>query len=156
MLSQHGITNLETLMKKLLAVVWLLVLFMSPATAATSDQTGDIAKAQQIAEAWLHLLDAGRYGDSWDAASSFWTADHTKEKTARILKEWREPLGQIQSRTTLNAEFLVVPDGDCVHLVFASAFSNKPRHVETVDMLREADGEWKVASWSQRARYRDD
>jgi hypothetical protein len=142
-------------LRQLLAAVWILLL-LAPASAAPADQAGDIARAQQSAQAWLQLLDAGRYGDSWDAASSFWRADHTREKTAQVLKGWRAPLGSIRSRKVLKAELLTVPDGDCVHVVFASEFANKPDHVETVDMLREKNGEWKVALWSQRARSRDD
>lgn len=143
-------------MKKLLAAIWILVFLVSPTIAATSDQAEEIAKAQRSAQAWLQLLDAGRYGESWDAASSFWKADHTRERTEQVLEKLRAPLGTVRLRKLLTARFQTVPDGDCVHIVFASEFTGKPHHLETLDMLREKNGDWKVASWSQRARYRDD
>ncbi|QNA88730.1 DUF4019 domain-containing protein [Massilia sp. Dwa41.01b] len=142
-------------MKKLLALVWMLVLLVSTATAAP-DHAEDVARAQQAALDWLRLLDAGRYGESWDAASSYWKADYTREHTARVLQELRAPLGRLASRKIRRSEFLVVPDGDCVHIVFDSVFANKPEHAETLDMQRETSGEWKVSLWGQRARYRDD
>lgn len=144
--------NIAQPVKNVIAVLWILVFLASPATMASPDKTEDIAKAQQAAHAWLQLLDAGSYGESWDAASSFWQADHTREKTAQVLKALHAPLRPIVSRKLKAAEFLVVPDGDCVHIQFESEFANKGHHIETLDMLREKNGEWKVALWAQRSR----
>jgi hypothetical protein len=49
-----------------MAIAWV----HSPALAA--DQELDANPSMAAAEAWFVLLDAGRYGDAWEAAARPW------------------------------------------------------------------------------------
>ena len=135
-------------MKTWLATLVMAVFFMAPAAGATPAQ--ETAAAQKSATAWLKLLDSGQYGESWNAASRYWKADHTKEVTQRVLKEQRDLSGRVLSRQLSAATLLAVPDGDCVHIEFKTSFTKNRAARESIDMLREESGAWKVASWSWR------
>jgi hypothetical protein len=56
-------------------------------------------------------------------------------------------LGALRQRTFKSSEFNTLPDGEYLNIVFDSDFANKSAATETVDLVREADGTWKVSAW---------
>lgn len=110
----------------------------------------DIAKAYGAALKWLNILDAGRYDESWNEASTFFKTDVSRNDAKRTFEEFRLPLGEIKKRKIKLSEFNKAPDGDYLDFVFESDFGNKNSATETVEMVRERDGAWKVSSWGIR------
>lgn len=49
--------------------------------------------AQESAESWLALVDAGKYSQSWNEAASFFKQRVTAEQWENAVKSVREPLG---------------------------------------------------------------
>ena len=49
--------------------------------------------AQEAAESWLALVDAGKYSQSWNGAASFFKQRVTTEQWESAVKSAREPLG---------------------------------------------------------------
>jgi len=136
------------LFKRLYATLALgLGVLAMPVLAADK---ADEALANANAANWLLHLDAGDYEGSWRAASSFWQHDHSLEKTEKVLRELRGPLGALRERNARSFEFLPSPDGEVAYITFSSKFEDGKDAIETVELLRESSGEWKVSSWAFR------
>lgn len=117
---------------------------------AMAGKQADEALANKTAKNWLQLLDALDYDASWRAASSFWQHDHSLEKSGEILRGLRGPLGTLRERNARSFEFLPSPDGEVAYITFRSKFEDGTDAIETIELLRESDGEWKVSSWGFR------
>src|SRR5512142_1527279 len=89
---------------------WMLAAVPARALAAEANE----AAALQAAEAWLKLIDAGRYGASWDEASTS---------------------GRKLASKQVTHELPGAPDGTYVVLVFETRFEHKERGQETVTMM---------------------
>ncbi|HZJ54136.1 MAG TPA: DUF4019 domain-containing protein [Myxococcaceae bacterium] len=116
---------------------WLLWAISGTALAVDTSE----AAAVQAAEAWLKLIDAGRFGASWDEASAMFrkaVARATWEKQAAAA---REPLGKLVERKLASKQLVHelpgAPDGTYVVLSFDTRFERKERGHETVTMMLE-------------------
>lgn len=105
----------------------------------------------KTAEAWLALVDGGKFGESWDASSKRFQAAITRDKWSDALTTVRTPLGAMVSRRLRSAEYRTslpgVPDGEYVVVQFDTSFQNKKQAVETVTPMLEADGTWRVTGY---------
>jgi hypothetical protein len=123
-----------------LMVMWL---------AATGQAVEDRAEAS--AEAWLELVDAERYGDSWDEAAAFVRGAVSKEDWGRSIGGARRPLGDVVSRTVKSRTYTETlpgaPDGRYVVIQYDTVFENKRRAVETITPMMDPDGEWRVSGY---------
>ncbi len=78
----------------LMLILAALALAWKPATAA-----GDLEnKAQIVAEAWLEMMDAGRYGEGWDQAAPIIKSSVNRHDFVKALEGVRTPLGPLISR----------------------------------------------------------
>lgn len=125
-----------------------LVLSLGP-TAWADDASNDAAV--KSAEAWLALVDEGKYAASWDRASALFQHAIGRDKWADTLKAARAPLGDLVSRRLKSADARTslpgAPDGKYVVVQFETSFKNKRDAVETVTPMAEADGSWKVSGY---------
>lgn len=134
------------------SAVLTLCLFIVGAPGEVFGQaTEDERAAQTAAEAWLDLIDAGEYAESWnEAASSFQEAVSAKQ-WAQQVGDVRQPYGALQERTFESAESATDPPndppGEYVTLTYKSAFANTPNAIETVATVKQEDGSWKVAGY---------
>jgi Protein of unknown function (DUF4019) len=116
------------------------------ASAATREQL-----AQEAAQQWLGLIDAGHFGESWQSASSAFKLALTQQQWQDALTAVRGPLGKLQKREWKSAEYKTslpgVPDGEYVVLKFNTVFENKKEAVETVTMVLEKDGAWRSTGY---------
>ena len=108
-------------------------------------------RAQQAAERWLALVDAGKYGESWDeAAPSFKTAV-TRGDWVRKVAAARRPLGKLVSRKLTKSDLVKnppnSPPGDYVGLQYQSSFQNLKSAVETLVPMLDPDGKWRVSGY---------
>jgi Protein of unknown function (DUF4019) len=126
-----------------------MILFAISIQAATTREEAAI----QAAMKWLISIDAGNYGESWDAASTGFKQAMSRDRWVDAMRGVREPLGKRDSRKTKSAEFHTnlhgVPDSEYVVIQFDTAFVNK-NGVETVTMSLEKDGAWRVAGYFVR------
>ena len=92
-------------------ISWPVVLALVLASFAASGQNVDMEnKAVASAEAWLDLVDGGKYADSWKQASEYF-------KNAVKLAQWeqslvavRKPLGKIISRKLSSKNYMNTTD----------------------------------------------
>jgi len=129
------------------AVLVALVACASPVGAADAAA----AKAQAGARAWLAVVDAGKYGESWDAAAAMFRTSIGREEWAKALGGVRAQLGGVKTRALATAKSATslpgAPDGEYVVIQFDAAFEHKASAIETVTVVREGDGAWRVAGY---------
>jgi hypothetical protein len=125
---------------------WLLWPVSWPAVAADASQ----AAAVQAGEAWLKLIDAGRFGASWDEASAMFRKGVSRATWEKQAAAAREPLGKVVDRKLaserLMHELPGAPDGTYVVLTFETRFERKERGHETVTMMLEG-GRYRGAGY---------
>src|SRR5512144_2353346 len=121
---------------------WMLAAVPARALAAAASE----AAALQAAEAWLKLIDAGRYGASWDEASTMFRKAVPRATWEKQAAAAREPLGKVLGRKLaskqLTHELPGAPDGTYLVLVFETRFEHKERGQETVTMMLD-DGRFR-------------
>jgi hypothetical protein len=133
-----------------IGLLFLLVLSL----VARAAETEDTSKAQIAAKAWLALVDAEKYGQSWDEAALLFRSAVMKAEWEKAARAARAPLGAMKSRTFKSANFTRslpgAPDGEYVVIQFDSRFANKASAIETVTPMRDKDGTWRVAGYYVR------
>ncbi len=139
-------------MKVAVLVVSALLLFTLWPQTATTQATQKVEQlAQKSAEAWLTLIDSGKYAESWDEASQMFKGAVTKDQWASTVKGARVPLGAVQSRKFKSATYTKTlpgaPDGQYVVIQYDTSFANKQSAVETITPMLDKDGKWRVSGY---------
>lgn len=118
---------------------------------AVADHDEAIASAQAAASSWLALADQGEFEDTWLEASSLFQGAISQADWQRALGAARTPLKELISRNTESADFYETlpgaPDGEYVVLTFNSSFTQKAAAVETVTVMKDEDGSWRVSGY---------
>ena len=122
----------------------------SPAlVVAASEKTEEVAG--QRADAWLALVDQGKYDQSWEEAARLFKGAVTKEKWREAASAVRAPLGKLVSRKLKSRQHSKTlpgaPDGEYVVIQYDSSFENKTEAVETVTPMLDPDGVWRVSGY---------
>lgn len=107
--------------------------------------------AQAAAEAWLELVDTGKYEASWDQAAELFKGAVTKEQWLQACPGVRIPFGKLISRKVTSREYAEKvpggPDGKYVIIQFESVFEKKQSAVETVTPKLDPNGKWRVSGY---------
>jgi len=130
----------------LFAIILALVL-SQPLWAETQKEV----EAIKSSNAWLSLVDSGKYAESWHNASSYFKKAIEIDQWEKALGSVREPLGRLISRKAISQKYLKTlpgaPDGDYVVIQYKSSFENKKSAIETVTPSLEEDGSWRVSGY---------
>jgi hypothetical protein len=125
--------------------------FAAYLTAGAAEHQPVIDAATKAANAWLKLVDAGDYGQSWDAASSMFKNAVPRAEWSDKVAQVRGPLGAVVSRKRTHAQYTTSvpggPDGKYVVIRYATSFADKASAVETVTPMVDADGHWHVSGY---------
>ena len=128
------------------SVLVLLALLNLPVFAQEKPEQA----AEKSASDWLALVDAGKYGESWDSAAETFKSAITKEKWVESLTSVRNQTGKFKSRKLKSAQYTEnlpnAPAGKYVVIQYDSSFDIGPA-VETVAPTQEKDGSWKVSGY---------
>jgi len=115
-------------------------------TFAAADKPEDLA--QTAAEAWLKTVDAGRYDDSWSASAGLFQGAVTKEQWRQAAASARGPLGDLVGRKVKSRQYTTTlpgaPAGMYVLLKFDAVYKARAAAVETVTVMVDPDGAWRV------------
>jgi len=133
-------------------ITWGLALVLVLLPIATMAQTVDQeTEAVTAAEGWLALVDAGKYGESWKAASGYFKIAVPQGQWEQSLKAVRNPLGKLVSRKLLSKTYMTslpgAPDGEYLVIQFETSFQNKKSAIETITPMKEKDGKWRVSGY---------
>jgi hypothetical protein len=123
-----------------------LLLVLTSLGLAQSDKAVD-----DSAQTWLALIDAGKYAASWDVAANYFKNAVSKDQWTSKARAVREPLGTVTSRKLASATPKTTlpgaPDGEYVILRYDSSFEHKQSAIETLTVMKEPDGQWRVTGY---------
>jgi hypothetical protein len=107
--------------------------------------------AEQAAQAWLALTDAGQCAAAWQASASLFRNAISSDAWCQASMAARTPLGAMRTRKVKSATFMTTapgaPDGKYVVIVFDTTFEKKATAQETVTPMLDADGTWRVSGY---------
>lgn len=139
-----------------IAAGWLfsfLALAVLAAASHASAQAGDEeGRAAAAAQAWVLLMDSGRFAETWDGASAGFRGAVGRDAWAKQAAAVRGPLGKVNARKAVEVTTQKnppgAPPGDYVIVAFETDFADSaPRRRETVSTIREPDGNWRVIGY---------
>lgn len=128
-------------------ILGIALLATQPQSTAAPTQPSPASQTQievtAAARAWLSMVDAGRWEDSWRGTGAQFRARNTVEAWTRASEEMRQSVGAMLSRADLSHESVPAPPNGYEMVKFRTNFANRPSAIETVTLARE-DGAWKV------------
>jgi hypothetical protein len=105
----------------------------------------------KIALTWLVKLDNGSYQQSYDEAAQFFKNNVDKNQWLANMQTYRAGAGVASKRKELNmfyyTEFPNTPAGEYVTIQYGTAFQQNTAAIETLTLIKEQDGTWKVAGY---------
>jgi len=108
-------------------------------------------QAVPAAEAWLALVDAGNYAESWKTAAPSLKKVVSEKRWLATMAPVRNALGKVIARKLKSAEFTRdlpgAPDGQYVVIQFTTDFADKASAIETVTPVKDKDGQWRVSGY---------
>ena len=138
------------MVRRIPSVVAAVALFLGTAGSAGTQEEA-IEQARTAALAWLPILDAHQYDDSWEAAGEALRGAVTQKEWTLRWSATLGPLGAVTSRGVKSSKYSTTmfgaPDGEYVVLGFDTARENKRTVVETVVLRKEPDGLWRVSGY---------
>ena len=137
-------------MKALLVFLSLMMLAVCTGCGSAGNPEAEEA-AVGAAKSWLVLVDAGKYGESWEEAAQFFKGVVSKDQWMEAMEGARKPFGKNDSREVKSKRYRTslpgAPDGEYVIIQFKSSFENKKSAVETVTPMLDEDGQWRVSGY---------
>jgi len=116
-----------------------------------ADEEIDINPAMAAAQAWLAIVDARRYGESWEEAAPIFREALEKTRWEILVDGVRAPLGVPNARKLRSALFTRTlpntPPGEYVVIQYDTAFDKRPLSTEIVTPMKLPDGSWKVSGY---------
>lgn len=142
----------EDMRKALLLVAVILAAWLAPQLAQA--QPAGKQEALKAGLAWLALVDQGDYQQSWQQAAKLFQTIITQANWQKALTAVRRPLGAKKTRRLITELFKTslpgAPDGQYWVFQFDSSFAAKQKALETLTLMREADGSWRAAGYYMR------
>ncbi len=137
-------------LRKTLITVFLLPLLLPLHPTVYAGQTPE-GLAIAACEAWLSLVDEGRYAASWNEAAQFFKGAITEEQWEATLSAFRSPLGKVISRRVISKHYTHTlpgaPDGEYVVIQYETSFENKKLAIETITPMLDKDGKWRISGY---------
>ncbi len=123
----------------------------APPIPADAPHAADIAAARQVAEAWIQLLDQGRFDEAYQQLGPTARRQISQAQWRQELKATREKSGKLDSRIFQYPNFTTTlrgaPAGNYVVLNYLCTFASHRSSPETIVMAKGAAG-WHVAGFS--------
>lgn|GEM_PF-319872 len=136
-----------------LVVTCLLSASMFPASGAANDP---INNALPAAKAWLALIDAGKYDESYDiAGQGLYQKVSNKREWETALKiirgAWGSVLSRKESQHLYQPNGIVGLNGECMAIAFDTNTEKQGGMVEMV-IMRFEDGKWRGVGYTMGAK----
>lgn len=138
-------------MRNVFIAVGVLSLVLAGCTKKEQGGSTSSDEGVAAAAAWLAVVDAGEYGDSWEQTCAYFRKVVAKDQWERQAAGIRGPLGAVVSRKLDSAKYTTklpgAPDGEYVVIQYRTKFENKADAVETVTPMRDEDGTFRVSGY---------
>lgn len=137
-------------MKKKTIITLVLAFLMVQCQPLLADQ-GKEEAAIGVSQAWLALVDEGKYSESWRQGAAFFKNAVGKDQWEGSMVAFRKPLGKVLSRKLISKKYTKTlpgaPDGEYVVIQYETSFENKASAIETVTPMLDEDGQWRVSGY---------
>jgi hypothetical protein len=137
-------------MKKIFAITVWLIVSAALCQVLLADQSKE-ELAVSASQAWLALVDAGKYQESWQQAADKFKNIVEQNQWESSMVAFRKPLGNVLSRNLMFKKYTHTlpgaPDGEYVVIQYKTSFENKASAVETVTPMLDSDGKWRVSGY---------
>jgi hypothetical protein len=137
-------------MKKFFSITACLIVSAIFCQVLLADQSKE-ELAASTSQAWLALVDAGKYQESWQQAAEFFKNAVDQNQWESSMIAYRKPLGNVLSRELIFKKYTNTlpgaPDGEYVVIQYKTSFENKASAVETVTPMLDTDGIWRVSGY---------
>ena len=113
------------------------------------------AQDAQPGDDFLKLVDARKYGESWDASSDYMKQSVSRAEWATNLSKVRETIGELASRKLKSAvpqkDPPGAPPGEYLIVTYESVFASQgaPK-TETLPLIKAGDGRWRAVGYFVR------
>lgn len=122
-----------------------------PASETAEASEAKLEAAVRAAEAWLKLIDAGKYTEAWEEAAAITRKSIPKEQVIQGHQELARKNGKRLTRSLAGREFERMASGalspNHVLLTYHTNFEFVGARNETLGCVLEADGRWRVETW---------
>lgn len=110
-----------------------------------------IKNIRNISEQWIKKLDNGWYTQCYDETSPYLQEQVNPQQWLNNMNTYRKPLGMPERRTEVNIYYEQdlpnSPKGEYILVQYATVFAKTSVMIESVVLMKEADGSWKVAGY---------
>jgi hypothetical protein len=110
------------------------------------------AQDAQPGDDFLKLVDARKYGESWDLSSEYLKQSVSRDEWATQMVKVRETIGDLASRKLKSSvprkDPAGAPPGDYLLQTYESVFASQgaPK-TETLSLIKGADGKWRAIGY---------
>ena len=130
----------------------LLVVTILMLISACGESNPEAERAgSEAAAVWLDVVDAGLYAESWSVAADGLKGQVDEESWVKTIGGMRTPLGEVLQRDLTRTYFATslagAPDGEYVVCIYETKYENKAEVVETVSVVKESDGVWRLGGY---------
>jgi hypothetical protein len=142
--------------KRVILSIGCAILFLCCRNLAIAEEAAQVIEISDPApiagaQAWLVIVDKGQYEQSWEDASAYFKSMVTKEQWVSQVAVARNLFGKLISRDLKMNQYQKAlpgaPDGEYYVLSFNTVFENKASAIETVTVMKDKDGQWRLAGY---------
>lgn len=139
-------------MKNLILIILAVSILVLSGCGKKRESNPEAERAAiECSQAWLALLDAGKYAESWDEAAEFLRTAVGKEDLSKSLLAARNPFGKMVSREIKSQQYTTsvpgAPSGQYVIIQYNTSFENEKSAVETITPMLDKDSKWRVSGY---------
>ena len=134
---------------KALVSIATLAAFLIASSPSSSEDTPEV-QAEAAALTWLALVDARAYQQSWITAADHFQDSIKERQWVSTVSKARGPLNAVKSRTVSSVTFAPspgAPGGEHFVIQFTTNFRKKTGATETVTVMKNLDGRWRVSGY---------
>ena len=136
-------------MKALLILAFIAMAACSRAPVAAPSPEG--AKARESGQAWLSLIDEGKFRESWREAAEIFQKAISQSEWESTMDMERKPIGALLSRKCRSVKpknsLPGAPKGSYMVIIFDASFQKQKVAGESVTAVLTPDGKWKVCGY---------
>jgi hypothetical protein len=134
----------------IVAIIAISVMLFYPMLSKRIDPQ-ILSAGTMAAEDFLHLVDIGEYEQSWESSSTLMRERIFLEVWSRQIPLMRARVGQLKNRkqesASISDQAEGAPEGSYMTLSYESSFENNSSVMETVNLVLEEDGRWRVIGY---------
>ncbi|HEY0461308.1 MAG TPA: DUF4019 domain-containing protein [Pyrinomonadaceae bacterium] len=127
------------------------VRFVSKTGKPATDSDKAIEAARKVSEDWMLLWDGGKAEESYNALSAFSQKKIDKKTFSTYWTAARKSLGKLKSRNLISISLVKslegIPGNSGAIFKYQSSFENREAVFETVSLILEKDGTWRVSGY---------